>query len=65
MLLYSFSQWVLIFTLYSMIGWVCESIWCSVGGKKLVNRGFLFGPWCPVYGFGGVLTVLITGPIRQ
>ena len=43
------------FTIYSFIGWVCETILCSYLEKKFVNRGFLNGPFCPVYGFGAVL----------
>ena len=56
----SFNQWILIFLAYSFLGWVCESIWCSIGTKKLVNRGFLKGPWCPIYGFGGIIAVVAT-----
>ena len=41
---YSLEQWFLWFVIYSLIGWVYESILCSVAGKKLVNRGFLNGP---------------------
>ena len=41
--------WLMI---YSFIGWVYESTLCSITGHKLVNRGFLNGPICPVYGFG-------------
>lgn len=65
MLALSFSELVLYFVLYATLGWVCETIWCSVGAKKLVNRGFLGGPWCPVYGFGVLLIMLITEPFRQ
>ncbi len=53
-------QWSLIFYVYSAIGWLSESIWCAMGTKKWVNRGFLHGPWCPVYGFGGVIAVVLT-----
>lgn len=53
-------QWILIFFAYSCIGWLCESLWCSVGSKKMINRGFLHGPWCPIYGFGGIFSVVLT-----
>ncbi|MEG2144678.1 MAG: putative ABC transporter permease [Oscillospiraceae bacterium] len=46
--------WVMI---YSFVGWVYESTLCSITGRKLVNRGFLNGPICPIYGFGAVATV--------
>ena len=54
---YSLEQWFLWFVIYSLIGWVYESILCSVAGKKLVNRGFLNGPVCPIYGTGAVVVV--------
>ncbi len=62
MISFSFSQAVLLFVGYSMLGWACESVWCSAGTKKLVNRGFLTGPWCPVYGFGAILLLLMGQP---
>lgn len=49
----------LYFITYSFLGWVYESTLCSITGKKLVNRGFLNGPICPVYGFGALLIVLV------
>lgn len=60
-----FSQLVVYFTLYSFVGWLCESIWCSVAAKKWVNRGFLNGPFCPIYGFGGLLILLVSDPLIQ
>lgn len=43
---------------YSFFGWVYESILCSVTSGSLVNRGFLNGPLCPVYGFGALTVIL-------
>lgn len=49
------------FFLYSMIGYLCEICYCSISEKRFVNRGFLHGPYIPVYGFGGVaVAVLVT-----
>ena len=47
--------WLMI---YSFFGWVYESILCSVTSGSLVNRGFLNGPVCPVYGFGALVIIL-------
>lgn len=47
--------------IYSMVGWVYESILESFRQKKLVNRGFLNGPYLPIYGTGALLDVLILG----
>jgi len=51
-------EWFLWFITYSFLGWVYESIVCSISKKRLVNRGFLNGPVCPVYGFGALTTLL-------
>ncbi len=53
------------FVVYSMIGWVLESIFHSVWEKKLVNRGFLNGPFVPVYGFGALLVLAVLQPFSQ
>lgn len=55
----SLIYWFLFFIIYSIAGWIYESILCSITGKKLVNRGFLNGPLCPVYGFGAILIVFV------
>lgn len=47
--------WLMI---YSFFGWVYESILCSITSGSLVNRGFLNGPVCPVYGFGALVVIL-------
>lgn len=47
------------FVLYSFVGWVCETIFCSIAAKKFINRGFLSGPFCPIYGTGAVLVILL------
>ncbi len=48
--------WMMI---YSVAGWLYETILCSVRAKKFINRGFLNGPYCPIYGCGAVLNVLV------
>ncbi|MCR5625709.1 MAG: putative ABC transporter permease [Lachnospiraceae bacterium] len=39
------------FIFYSFLGWIWESIYCTIVEKKWADRGFLFGPICPIYGF--------------
>jgi len=41
---------------------VCECIYCSIPAKKFINRGFLTGPVCPVYGFGALLVIWVLRP---
>ncbi len=55
----------LCFIAYSFLGWLCETVYCSVPKRKFVNRGFLNGPLCPVYGFGALLVILLLGPWAQ
>ena len=46
------------FFVYSFIGWLLESIYKTILQKKVVNSGFLLGPFCPIYGFGALIMYL-------
>lgn len=46
------------YIIYSFIGWVLESLYKSILQKKLVNSGFLAGPFCPIYGYGALIMYL-------
>lgn len=46
------------FLIYSFVGWVLESIYKSIFAKKFVNSGFLYGPFCPIYGIGALIMYL-------
>ena len=46
------------FILYSIIGWIIESTFVFLGTKKWVDRGFLIGPYLPIYGCGSILMIL-------
>ena len=48
---------VLYFTIYSIIGYLLETAYALHIFGHFVNRGFLFGPLCPIYGFGGVILI--------
>lgn len=52
------------FIIYSFLGWVLESIFVSVSLGKWVNRGFISGPLCPIYGTGAVLVILLLTPVQ-
>lgn len=49
------------FFCYSFLGWVTEVAFHAVTQGKFVNRGFLNGPVCPIYGTGMVAVLLILG----
>lgn len=50
---------------YSFLGWACETVYCSIGKRKFVNRGFLNGPLCPVYGFGALAVLYFLRPVSD
>lgn len=52
-------NWLLWFFLYSFVGWAWETALFTVQERRFVNRGFLNGPFCPIYGFGALLLLLI------
>ena len=55
---YSLSIYFLLFFIYSFGGWLLEIATVSLKEKKFVSRGFLIGPYLPIYGFGAVLMTL-------
>ncbi|MBP3635765.1 MAG: putative ABC transporter permease [Bacilli bacterium] len=56
---YSIAFLFILFIMYSFVGWSIEVVGILITKGKFVNRGFLLGPYCPVYGFGGILMVLL------
>ena len=54
-----FRNLFLLFMIYSVIGWIVEGINICLYTKKIVNRGFLIGPYCPIYGFAAVIMTSI------
>ncbi len=56
---------ILFFFIYSFIGWLWETIYCSLKAKKFVYRGFLTGPYCPIYGFGILSVLYFLDPFRN
>lgn len=53
------------FLIYSVMGWCVESIYMSICNKRPTNRGFGRGPYCPIYGFGGVVGYIILSPLKD
>lgn len=51
--------YILIFFIYAIAGWIMETTTISIRNKKFVNRGFLVGPVCPIYGYGVVLVSVL------
>lgn len=57
--------WILIFLIGSLIGWVYEEIFYYVTENTISNRGFFYGPYLPVYGWGSVLLMLILRKLKK
>ena len=53
------EQYIALFFIYSFAGWLMESVGDSIRKKKFVNRGFLIGPYCPIYGCGVLLITIL------
>ncbi len=56
---------ILYFILYSFFGWVMESVLKTIVQKKPVNSGFLYGPFCPIYGFGAIIMFLFLQGFKE
>lgn len=52
------------FFFYAFLGWCSEVCFAAIKNGRFVNRGFLNGPWCPIYGFGVCIVVLCLEPLR-
>ena len=62
---YSIWSIVLLFFIFSAIGWVWEVSLHLVTDGEFVNRGVLHGPWLPIYGGGGVLILMLLNRLRK
>ena len=60
--MYDFAFLFTLFLSFSIVGWVLECISCSIWYHKVIyNRGFLLGPYCPIYGFGAIYMYYFLG----
>lgn len=54
------------FVVYSFLGWLYESlVWAPCEKKRFINRGYLIGPWCPIYGFVSLLDWYLLSEIES
>ena len=61
----NFLNLVACFIIYSFAGWLLESIYKTILQRKLVNSGFLNGPFCPIYGIGALIMILVLGEFKN
>ena len=62
---YSVMQWLFFFYFYCFFGWCFESAYVSIKSKRLVNRGFMRGPFLPLYGSGALMMLLVSKPFQR
>lgn len=62
---YHFHQWLSFFYFYCIFGWCFESTYVSLAKRKLINRGFMKGPWLPLYGTGAIAVLFVTLPFQS
>ncbi len=62
---YTFYNLLSFFFLYAFLGWSCEVVYAYFRAGTFINRGFLFGPLCPIYGFGVVSVLIILEKFRD
>lgn len=62
---YSIATYFMLFIIYAVAGWICEITLQLVQKHKLADRGFLIGPYCPIYGCGAVLITLCLTPFNE
>lgn len=60
---FTFYQMCWIFIIYAFVGWCCEVAFAAVKLGAFVNRGFLTGPVCPIYGFGMLIVATLLTPL--
>ena len=59
---YTVEQWIFFFYFYCFFGWCFESTYVSIRKKRLVNRGFMRGPFLPLYGSGAMMMLIVSQP---
>lgn len=60
-----FCETLLLFYCYAFLGWCAEVSYHAVVTGRFINRGFLNGPLCPIYGFGVMTVILLLSPIAE
>lgn len=61
---YSLIEWLFFFYFYCFFGWCFESTYVSLTQRHLVNRGFLRGPFLPLYGTGAIMMLVVSAPFQ-
>lgn len=60
-----FYTYILYFFIFSCLGWILETLYSFIVLGHFTNRGFLFGPICPIYGFGALILIIFLGRYKN
>lgn len=52
------TPYIFYFAIFSFLGWIAETLFCYIKVGELLKRGFLYGPICPIYGYGSLILML-------
>ena len=55
----SIFQAIVLFAIYSFMGWIIEAVYRSISQRQFINAGFLYGPFIPIYGFGAAFIIIL------
>lgn len=61
----TFYEFLCIFVIYAFLGWCTEVAYAALDLGKFVNRGFLNGPYCPIYGVGVLIVIAVLTPLQE
>ena len=62
---YTIAQWLFFFYFYCFFGWCFESTYVSIRKRHPVNRGFMRGPFLPLYGSGAIMMLVVSMPFQS
>lgn len=62
---YTMVQWIFFFYFYCFFGWIFESTYVSLKKKHFINRGFMRGPFLPLYGSGAIMMLIVSAPFQD
>lgn len=61
----SIFQAIVLFAIYSFMGWIIEAAYRSISERQFINPGFVYGPFIPIYGFGAAFIIILEFLIHQ
>lgn len=63
--MYNLYELSFFFIIYAILGWCLEVVYEAVDQGKFINRGFLNGPYCPIYGVGVIIVTVVLNPLKD